>query len=202
LIIRNLLIPLCRFKSQKREKLPNRLTGVRGGYAEGVSERESPMYRIKNGKFAGRTMEQAILRNAPALYRIGAWAQSQADEKPNLRPFVREFRRLRKLLSRAQCKARCSESGCRRRARWMTFEEATVGGYLPCPTLWCSKHEPSDYQWITEKMPISLDAMSLFKELKYKKIFCKEIMRAWGIEKGTNVTEKFAHRFFADLSNS
>jgi hypothetical protein len=49
------------------------------------------MYRIKNGKFAGRTMEQAMLRNAPDVYRIGAWGQSQADEKPNLRPFVREF---------------------------------------------------------------------------------------------------------------
>jgi hypothetical protein len=51
-------------------------------------------------------------------------------------------------------------------------------------------------------MPIRLDAMSLFKELKYKKIFCKQIMRAWGIEKGTNVTEKFAHRFFADFGDS
>jgi hypothetical protein len=83
----------------------------------------------------------------------------------------------------------------------MTFEEAE-GGYSPYPTLWCGRHEPSDYQWISQKMSVGLDAMSFFKELQYKKIVCKQVMRAWGIEKGTNVTEKFAHRFFADLSNS
>jgi hypothetical protein len=80
----------------------------------------------------------------------------------------------------------------------MSLEQAE-GGYSPYPTFWCNKHEPSDYEFLTVKMRIELEAMRLFKELKYRKVLCKQILAALGIEKGTPITEAYAHHFFETL---
>jgi hypothetical protein len=143
-------------------------------------------------------MEQAILRNTHAVYQRGEWAAENVENKPRLVAMLGEFRRLRRLLRNARCKARCSESGCEKRARWMTFEEADRG-YSPFPTFWCNQHEPSDFEFLTAKMRIELEAMRLFKELKYRKVFCKQILAVLGIAKGTRITEAYAHHFCENL---
>jgi hypothetical protein len=66
------------------------------------------VYRFKHGKLAGKTMEQAILRSPHRLYPIANWAEQEAEEKPRLRPLVREFLRLKEQLSCARIRARCS----------------------------------------------------------------------------------------------
>jgi hypothetical protein len=48
-------------------------------------------------------------------------------------------------------------------------------------------------------MRVELEGMRLFREQKYKKIFSKQILRAFGIEEGTHITERFAHQFFERL---
>jgi hypothetical protein len=48
-------------------------------------------------------------------------------------------------------------------------------------------------------MGIGFDATGLFRTLHERRIFCKQIRKALGIEEGARITEKFAHRFFADL---
>jgi hypothetical protein len=144
-------------------------------------------------------MEQAILRNAPAIFRRGEWASENIGSKPRLVAMLGEFRRLRRLLCNARCKAKCSESGCKRRARWMTLEQAE-GGYSPYPTFWCNKHEPPDFDYLTAKMRIELEVMRLFREVKYRKVFCKQILMALGIGNGTRITEAYAHHFFRETS--
>jgi hypothetical protein len=143
-------------------------------------------------------MEQAILKNAPAIYRLGELAIADVNDKPRLQGIRREFLRLRQLLEAAKCEARCNESGCKKRARWMTFEQADRG-YSPNPTFWCSRHEPSDYDFLSGKMRIDMEAMRNFQEMKYKKLFCKQIWEAFGIRKGTRITEDYAHHFFENL---
>jgi ferredoxin-NADP reductase len=59
------------------------------------------MYRFKSGKFAGMTVEQAMLRDASRQYSIADWA----TDKPHLRRMVKEFEALRRKLRRARiCK--------------------------------------------------------------------------------------------------
>jgi hypothetical protein len=156
------------------------------------------MYRFETGKFEGRTMEQAILRNAPAVYQRGAWAAENVGGKPRLAAMLGEFRRLRRLLCDAKCKSRCRESGSKRRPRWMTLEQAE-GGYSPYPRFWCHKHEPSDYVYMSWKMRIELEAMRLFKELKYRKVLYK-FWRPWELKRYAT-TEAYAHLFFETLRN-
>jgi hypothetical protein len=143
-------------------------------------------------------MEQAILRNAPAIYQRGGWAAENVENNPRLVAMLQEFRRLQGLLRNAKCKVRCSESDCKKRARWMTFEQADQG-YSPFPTFWCNKHEPADYEFLSGKMHIDMEAMRNFREMKYKKVFCKQIWEAFGIRKGTRITEAYAHHFFQTL---
>jgi hypothetical protein len=80
----------------------------------------------------------------------------------------------------------------------MTLEQADRG-YSPFPTFWCSKHKPSDYEYLAAKIPLELEAMRLFKEAKYRKIFCKQVFEALGIAEGTRITEVYAHHFFENL---
>jgi hypothetical protein len=156
------------------------------------------MYRMKSGKLKGMTMEHATLRRAPRLYGIAAWAEEQLDTNPRLGPLVREFRHLKNLLNRVRVKELCGEPGCKRRARWMTFEE-TYQGYVPIPDMWCDKHGPPEDWGVSHKVAISLDAMNLFKTRAERKLIHKRVIRAWGIKKGTRITEDFARHFFEAL---
>ena len=156
-------------------------------------------YRFKTGKLAGMTMEHALLRRPHRVYPIVTWAETEVGEKPRLRPLVREFHRLQKLLNRAEIHARCTKTGCAKPARWMTLELATGGGYLPHPIVWCNKHGPGDPDFESQKMPIRCDRLNLFKTLREKRIFCRQIVRALGIEEGTRITEELASEFFSKI---
>jgi hypothetical protein len=146
------------------------------------------------------TMEHAMLARTRRLHEIAAWAQRQVDTQPNLSPLVSEFRRLQKLLNRAQVKKQCGETGCERRARWMTFQEA-YKGFLMSPYLWCDRHGPADDYGMSQKVSIEFDSMNMFSTRSERRIFCREVIAAWGVRKGTRITESFAHRFFMALSN-
>src|ERR1700693_6026251 len=84
------------------------------------------MYSFKSGPLKGMTMERAMLRHAPRLYKIAAWAEETLDINPQLRPLVNEFLHLKKLLSHARIRARCQRSGCKKRSHWMTFREVNL----------------------------------------------------------------------------
>ena len=146
-------------------------------------------------------MEHAMLRHTVRLYGIATWAESVVSEKPNLRPLIREFERLRELLENASVHARCQEHKCRKRARFMAFEEAMYGGPLPSPSYWCKKHGPPDEPEYSQKVRISFDAMKMFKTKREKQEICHEVRQVLGIEKGTHITEGFARRFFLKLAN-
>ena len=156
------------------------------------------MYRFKSGKLAGMTMQHAILKRGARLYGIATWAEANVETNPRFRKLVKEFYRLKNLLSYARIKVRCKESECTKPARWMTFE-ATYQGYLPLPDLWCDKHGPPEEWGVSERIRLGLEAMELFKTLSERKIVHREILQAWGICKGTRITEAFANHFFDAL---
>jgi len=159
---------------------------------------DNGMYRFKSGKLAGMTMQHAILKRGARLYGIAAWAEEQVDTNPRLCRLVREFQRLKNLLNCARVKARCEAPGCKKRARWMTFE-ATYQGYVPSPDMWCDKHCPPDDWGENHRTEIGFDALGLFKTKSERRILHKRLMRAWGIQKGVRITEDFARHFFDAL---
>jgi hypothetical protein len=62
-----------------------------------------------------------MLRSAPRLYGVAAWAKEKVPDKPWLRPLLREFNRLRRLLWRAPVKVSCGGRNCKRQASMMSF---------------------------------------------------------------------------------
>ncbi len=70
---------------------------------------------------------------------------------------------------------------------------------MPSPFMLCDKHGPGDADFESQKMPIEFDTLSLFKTLHEKRIFCRRIREALGIEKGTRITEEFASEFFSKI---
>jgi hypothetical protein len=159
------------------------------------------MYRFGFGRLKGMTMEHAMLTRTPRLHEIAAWAQEKVDTQPNLGPLVSEFRLLKKLLNRAKVKKRCGQTGCEKRARWMTFPVLMNRGFVMRPYLWCDRHGPTDYSGISQKVSIEFDSMDMFSTRGEKKTFCREVIAAWGVPKGTRITESFARRFFMALLN-
>jgi hypothetical protein len=169
--------------------------------------RKSP-YRFKSGKFAGKTMEQVILRNAPRLYQIAAWARKEVAEKPRLRPLLREFDRLRELLRDAPVSVRCLPKGCKREPRWVTFALDWAEHYLrPGPDFWCDKHGPLEEedtdQDESRKLRIHFDSLRQpgYGDRRSQKAIHLGMLEALGInKKPTRITEAFARRFFSNLS--
>jgi hypothetical protein len=155
------------------------------------------MYRFKSGMFKGKTVEQAMLRNAPALYRIASWAKRHLDTKPYLRPSVKKFHRMELLLARAEIRKRCYEPECNKRAQWITADEGLSGRQVY--EFWCDRHEPLEDDSISSKVPINFELMSAFRTAKEKRAFCRAVLRAYGVKKGTKITEGFAHNFFKSL---
>lgn len=161
------------------------------------------MYRFKHGKFAGRTMEHVMLRSAPRLYSMAAWAAN----KPHLQPLVREFDRLRRALRQAAVKVECQESSCVRQPKSMTFALDWVENYLrPGPRYWCDRHGPPQNEEDDDesaKIPIHFDALRDRGDRRSKKAIHLGVLEGLGVNKRpSRITEKFAHRFFADLSVS
>jgi hypothetical protein len=164
------------------------------------------MYRFKKGKFADRTMEHIMLRSAPRLYGVAAWAKEKVFDKPWLHPLLREFNRLRRLLWRAPVTVACSH--CKRRASRMSFYLDWVVGYLkPGASFWCHKHGPSKNRDEEEEesptIPLHFDALKWagYGDRQSQKAIHLAVLEGLGIKKKpTRITEAFARRYFAKPS--
>lgn len=155
-----------------------------------------PSYRFKHGKFAGKTMEQVMLRRAPDLYRVAAWAEAEGI----LPKMLKHFALVRQKLEHATVHAHCSDPRCGRKAKSLTLPSFYRGGWLPRPYYWCDKHGPWETEGISPKLPIHFDTIKAFSDKGGQQKIHKKILRALGVKKGTRITEDFAHRFFAHLT--
>lgn len=153
------------------------------------------MHRFRSGTFADLTIEQAMLRDAPRLYRVAKWAK----DKPHLRLMVRDFDLLREKLYRAPVATDCSRNNCRAEVRWMTFPIARNGDWGRVAYYWCKQHEPWRESRISEKVRVHFDAMQNFRTDGDKHSVFIQVRRALGIKKSTKITEEFAYRFFSEL---
>src|SRR4029453_12635366 len=132
------------------------------------------MHTFKSGPLRDLSIEEAVLRDAPSLYKIMDWAIKK--DIVQLRGAVRDFNILRRKLLNAPITAKCAQSGCQRIPRSMTFPIDNEGFCHPSPYYWCEKHEPWQRSGISQKYPIHFDAIkqmktkfekeSIFKKLK------------------------------------
>lgn len=153
-------------------------------------------YRFKTGEFAGKTMEQVMLRRAPSLYSMVKWAADQ----PHLHNLVEAFGRLRDKLSNAPIVVHCGRTGCKRTPVDMTLPLGYDGYYWPDPSFWCRKHGPPIDGEIHVKMPISFDTLTSFQQKKNRSAVHRSLLKALGIKRPSRITEKFACDYFASLS--
>src|SRR5258708_2817027 len=82
------------------------------------------MYRFKTGLFEGMILEQAMLRNAPDLYRMVDWAK----RKTILQDMRDHFDKLRNGLTRARIHVHCYHPRCQKTAKWLTLPRFYRGG--------------------------------------------------------------------------
>jgi len=68
------------------------------------------MHIFKSGDFRGQSIDQAMLRDAPRLYKLMEWAQKEKIR--GLQSALKDFGVLRRKLQNAAVKANCAESGC------------------------------------------------------------------------------------------
>lgn len=154
------------------------------------------MYRFEFGKYAHKTVEEVMLRDAPYLYQLALFAQ----DKPRLSNFLTEFNRLRKKLHLAPIHFSCMEKHCRRRVSWMTLPASPKYGILPRPYWWCDKHDPWETTGITPKIPIHFDIIRRFNDKGGQRLVFRKVKNALGFKTGARITEKGARKFFANLS--
>jgi hypothetical protein len=156
-------------------------------------------------------MEHAMLRSAPRLYKVAAWAKAKVRDKPHLRPLLQEFRRLRKLLWDAPVAVNCDKRNRKRIAGYMSLAEDWHEHYLRPGTLfWCYKHGPSrssedDEADDSPKMPLHFDALKepAYGDPKSQKVIHLAVLEGLGIDKKpTRIREDFARRYFAKLSRN
>jgi hypothetical protein len=156
------------------------------------------MYRFKSGKFAGKTMEQVILRNPSALYDRVEWAENE-----QILPKMRSpFDQLRKNLKRARSVRKCQGPDCKRRAKWLTLPYSYGLDLLPQPYYWCDRHGPHETGGISQKLRIHFDVIRAFKDKWGQKEIGKCVRHALGIKKGTRITKGFAIWLFARLRSA
>jgi hypothetical protein len=155
------------------------------------------MHTFHSGDFKGLTVEQAMLRDAPRLYEIMEWARK--ENIPALKNALQDFANLRRKLRSARVTVNCAQRGCQRAPCSMIFRIYSDGCYLPGPSYWCDKHEPSQKSDTSPKYRIDFDAIKQMKTMAEKKLLFKQLKSAFGIRAGTRITKEFAHRFFAEL---
>jgi hypothetical protein len=156
------------------------------------------MYRFKSGKFAGKTMEQVLLRKPVGLYRLIEWAKKESI----LPKMQRHFEQLRKKLRRARSVEQCHEPGCKWRTKWLTLPHSYPVGWLPEPYYWCDEHGPHETDGISQKFPIHFDVIRVFRDKWGRKEISKCVRHALGVQKGTRITGRFAAQFFANLRSA
>jgi hypothetical protein len=165
------------------------------------------MYRFKTGKFAGKPMEQVMLRYAPRLYWAIHRIEEEGKERAHVQPLLQHFRRLRHKLRDAPILVDCYADGCQREPKWMTFALDWEDHYLkPGAQFWCDKHgrhlHPDEEGDESEKMEIHFDALRepTYGDKRSQKVIHLAVLEALGIErKPARITEGFASRFFANL---
>ncbi len=101
------------------------------------------MHKFGSGHFEGLTVEQAMLRDAPILYRIMEWARQ--DNIRKLKNAVQDFERLRSKLRKATITARCAKTGCTLPVQSMTLPIDREGWYRPSP---CKTGVGSGVGWV------------------------------------------------------
>lgn len=101
---------------------------------------ESAMHTFRSGKYAGKTLVQVMLHDAPHLYRLASVAEAKGNP-PHLRGILNEFDLLRKKLQQARVYVRCREEGCNRRAKRISLPWDKEGYYWTSAYFWCDKHE-------------------------------------------------------------
>jgi len=156
------------------------------------------MHTFRSGKYAGKTLAQVMLHDAPHLYRFASVAEAKGNP-PHLRGILNEFDLLRKKLQQARIYVRCCEEGCNRRAKRITLPWDKEGYYWTSAYFWCDKHEPWEKSGISGPLPIHFDVIRKFpRKYAQRSIFYK-IREAIGVKKRTTITREFARQFFAKL---
>ncbi len=155
------------------------------------------MHRFSSGQFEGLTIEQAMLRDAPALYGIVEWARDKDIE--GLRSMIRDFDVLRGKLLHARINAICAKTGCNLPVRSMTLPLDREGWNRPRPYYWCNAHEPLERSGVSPKQAVHFDATKHIKTKHQKDVMFKKLRLAFGIKSGTQITEQFAQDFFDAL---
>lgn len=156
------------------------------------------MWRFKSGRYAGKTIEQVLLRNPAWLYRLIDWAERESI-LPKMQSY---FGHLRKKLMRARSVEKCDEPDCNRHAKWLTLPHSHPIGWLPQPYYWCDRHGPHETEGISPKFPIHFDVIRVFRDKWGQKEISRCVRHALGIKKGTRITERFARQFFANLRSA
>ncbi len=152
------------------------------------------MYRFMTGQYAGKSLEEVLLREA----RVWSWLDSWTEDKPKLKPLRDEFDRLREKLLQAPLSVRCRQ--CRTTAKWMTLPIDNKGEYLALPYFWCDEHEPWEkLSGISEKRPIHFDILKPLRNKRSQKAIHRCIREALGIKKRTRISEQYAREFFENL---
>jgi hypothetical protein len=152
------------------------------------------MHTFGSGQFAGLTVEQAMLRDAPTLYRLMQWAREEGIR--GLANALRDFDALRQKLRNAAIKVNCDRTGCGATARSLTFPIDQKGEYGLPPDYWCREHDPSG-GGISEKFPIHFDAIRHMKRKGERELLFRRLRVVFGIANGVRITKKFAQDFFA-----
>jgi hypothetical protein len=157
------------------------------------------MYRLQVGDYAGKTLAEVMLRDAPYIYRLAF----VSEKKQINTEMLVEFKRLRIMLRRARISTLCREEGCKRKAKWVTLPMDTKMHYLASPYYWCDDHGPwEENPRISNKHPIHFNLIKLFAHNKVgQKAIFKDIKEALGIKRGTRITEEMATSFFDDLAD-
>lgn len=155
------------------------------------------MHRFRCGQFAELSVEQAMLRDAPALYEIVKWARREKIER--LGGMIQDFEQLRRKSFRALITAQCTETGCTLPVHSMTLPVDREGWCRPSPYYWCDGHKPWERSGVSEKLAIHFDAITRMKTRREKELMFKELRIAIGIAPRTRITECFARNFFAAL---
>jgi hypothetical protein len=183
------------YRQQMFREGPYQLWRQLGQYLLKERNATKKRYRMTFGKYQGKTMEEVFLRNPSWLYGIVKWAENKSIY-PEMQS---HFEKLRKRLMRARSIERCRDSGCKRRAKWLTLPYSHGLGLLPQPYYWCDEYGPDEMEGISQKLRIHFDVIREFTDKWGQKEIGKHVRHALGITKGTRITEDFAVGFFSTL---
>ena len=156
------------------------------------------MVRMPLGQYKDETVARLLLRRSWDLFRLRA----KQSDNPELKEVWCELDRLQRLLQKAPIFKSCAEPRCNRRVRRLTLPMG-YGGFYPSPYFWCEKHGPWDKEGISSKLPIDFELVDMFWKRKYEQRGMHTRLReAFGIRKGTHITEEFAESFFRRLEEN